>query len=112
MKQQLINFALWVLIVLLLLTVFTIFQNPSGPPAGRPAPQPGVQWQGLLIWWLPFIFLVGGWFFLAWWMRRGGRGGGRKAGRTASPGVGRTRRLAPPPVPGRPARPACRARQR
>ena len=79
MKQQLINFALWVLIVLLLLTVFTIFQNPSGPPAVRPAPQPGVQWQDLLISWLPFIFLVGGWFFLAWWMRRGGRGGDGKA---------------------------------
>jgi len=29
MKQQLINFVLWVLIVLLLLAVFTFFQNPA-----------------------------------------------------------------------------------
>ena len=36
----------------------------------------------LLISWLPFIFLVGVWIFLAWWMRRGGAGG---FGKTAAP---------------------------
>ena len=73
MNRQLVNFVLWVLIVLLLLAVFTLFQDPvSRPvaPVAVPAPQDGPHWLTLLISWLPFIFLVGAWILLSWWNRR------------------------------------------
>jgi hypothetical protein len=76
MKRQLLGFAIWVLVALLLLVIFTLFQDPGSRPAVQPAPQDGVQWLvSLLISWLPFFFLVGVWMVLVWWMRRGGRGG-------------------------------------
>jgi hypothetical protein len=76
MKRQVLSFAIWVLVVLLLLAIFTLFQDPGSRPAAQPAPQDGGQWLvALLISWLPFFFLIGVWFFLVWWMRRGGRGG-------------------------------------
>jgi len=75
MNRQLLNFAIWVLIVLLLLALFTLFQDPGTRPVAPPAPQDGAQWLvSLLISWLPFIFLVGVWFFLVWWMPRSGYG--------------------------------------
>jgi hypothetical protein len=81
MKQRVINFVLWVLIVLLFLAMFTLFQDPGARPVPS-APQDGPQWVvALLISWLPFIFLVGVWMFLVWWMRRGA--GGLKAAPTA-----------------------------
>jgi len=71
MNRQLLNFVIWVLIVLALMAVFTILQNAGGPPAARPDPQTLAQWLvEQLIAWLPFFFLAGVWIFL---MRRGGR---------------------------------------
>jgi hypothetical protein len=71
MSRQLLNFVIWVLAVLCLLVVFTLFQDPGSRPAASPAPQDGAQWLvALLISWLPFFFLVGVWILLAWWMRR------------------------------------------
>ena len=75
MKRQLLSFAIWVLIVLLLLAILTLFQDPGSRSAAQPAPQDGVRWLvSLLISWLPFFFLVGVWIVLSWWMRRGASG--------------------------------------
>jgi uncharacterized RDD family membrane protein YckC len=72
MNRQLLSFAIWVLAVLFLLAIFTLFQDPGPRPAPTPAPQEGAQsLVALLISWLPFFFLVGVWMLLAWWMRRG-----------------------------------------
>jgi hypothetical protein len=74
MNPQLLRFAAWVLIVLLLLGLFTLFQDPGGRPVAS-APQNGSEWLlSLLISWLPFFFLVGVWLVLARWMRRDGAG--------------------------------------
>jgi cell division protease FtsH len=71
MNPQLLRFVTLVLIVLLVLTVASIFEYPGGPRITLPAPLTGAQWfLSLLISWLPFIFLAGVWIFL---MRRVGR---------------------------------------
>lgn len=81
MNRQLLSFAIWVVVVLLLLAVFTLFQDPGPRPAAPPAPQDGMQWLvALLISWLPFFFLIGVWMFLVWWMRRGRTWGRGKVG--------------------------------
>lgn len=72
MNRQLLSFAIWVVVVLLLLAVFTLFQDPGSRPAASPAPRVGAQWLvSLLISWVPFIFLAAMWVLLAWWMRTG-----------------------------------------
>src|SRR5262245_53588096 len=79
MNANLRNFGLWVLIVLLLLAIFTLFQDPGSRPAAVPAPAPqdGAHWlMTVLISWLPFFFLIGAWILLSWWMRRGQTSGG------------------------------------
>ena len=80
MNRQLLNFVIWVFVVLLLLAVFTFFQSPGPRPASPPvAPQGDSQWLvSLVISWLPFFLLVGVWLLLARRMRaRGVTGFGR-----------------------------------
>ncbi len=81
MNANLRNFFIWIVMVLLLLAVFTFFQGspPVRPVAPPPAPHDGAQWlQEVLTSWLPFIVLIGVWFFMAGWMRR-------RPGRPAAP---------------------------
>lgn len=76
MSGNLRNFALWVVIVLLLLALFALFENPGQQP-----PTDSVPWfVSLLVSWLPFIALGGLWIFL--WrqqLKRGSNDGGSQA---------------------------------
>jgi hypothetical protein len=92
MNRDLLRFGVWVLIALLMLAVVSIFENFAGPRPTPPAAQSGSEsLLALLISWLPFIFLVGVWFFLVWWMRRGGRAGAPTAAMLDDPAYWRGR---------------------
>jgi hypothetical protein len=75
MTAALRNLAVWLICVLLLLVVFTLFQEPRQLFQDFTArqPQDTVQWfVSLFVSWLPFIVLIGVWLFLSRRMQRAG----------------------------------------
>jgi hypothetical protein len=95
MKAQLTQFALWIFIILLLLTLFTLFQNPSNRVQLQLNEAPWVAW--LLILSLPIVAMVGAWMLILHL-----QGGGKVLGfglpsvkpRTATPLSDHVRRVA------------------
>ena len=63
------NFAIWIVIALLLVFLFNLFQGQNGPtPAPAPAPNNGApSLEAILINWFPMLLLIGVWIFI---MRR------------------------------------------
>jgi len=58
------NLAIWIVIALLLVFLFNLFQG-TGKNAGHVSnvAQNGDQWVGVIINWLPFLLLIGVWIF-------------------------------------------------
>src|SRR5581483_8843582 len=61
------NFAIWIVVALLLVFLFNLFQGQNGPTRA-PAPNNGApSLEAILINWFPMLLLIGVWIFI---MRR------------------------------------------